>query len=153
MDRTLIQIKKDFNEIATKHDQLNDFFWGEWTEAIASDASLYPLLVCTLQPGTSGDNFVNVNLQITLCDKYNEGDFDMRDEVQSNMYSIFRDIWTTLKQWKFQNYLDIDGQSTDNPFIAETADYVTGYFCTINLQVYDAEHQCDIPYTNYDFEN
>lgn len=153
MDRTLIQIKKDFEEIATKHDQINSFFWGEWQEAINQDAVNYPLMVCTLQPGSSGDNFVNVNLQITLCDKYNLEDYRMRDEVHSDMYQIFRDIWTTLKQWKFQDYLDIDGESSDTPFLAETQDLVAGYFHTINLQVYDAEHQCDIPYTGYDFEN
>ena len=153
MERTLNQIKADFNEIATQHKQINDFFWGDYDDAIKRDAVDYPLMVCTIQPGSSGDHYVNVVVHLTLCDKYNEANYLGIDEIHSDMYRIFRDIWTTLKQWKFEDYLSIDGTSADNPFINRGHDMTAGFEHTLTLQVFDEENHCAIPYDTYDFEN
>ena len=153
MDRTINQVKKDFEEIATQHRQINSFFWGDFVDAINRDAVDYPLMVCTLQPGSSGDHFVNVVLNLTLADKYNEDDYRNIDEVHSDMYRIFRDIWATLKQYKFEEYLEIDGNSSDEPFINEGADMCAGWSHTLTLKIFDEENHCAIPYDSYDFEN
>lgn len=153
MDRTLIQVKKDFQEIATQHRQINSFFWGDFPDAISRDAVDYPLMVCSLRPGASGDHYVDVVLQLTLCDKYNLSDYRNIDEIHSDMLRIFRDVWTTLKQYKFEEYLSIEGTSSDTPFINEEFDLLAGYSHQLTLRIFDEENHCIIPYDSYDFEN
>ena len=79
MDKSLNQIKRDLNEIGTKHKQINSFFFGGFLDAISQDAVEYPLMNCTIQPGTFGEDFVNANIMITICDKYNQSDFRQVD--------------------------------------------------------------------------
>ena len=153
MDRTINQVKKDLQEIATQHLQINDFFWGSFFDAVQRDAVNYPLMVCTLQPSGSGDHYVNVTLNLTLADKYNQDDYDNIDEIHSDLLRVFRDIWTTLKQYKFEEYLEIDGDSSDTPFINETPDMTAGWTHSLTLKIFDEENHCAIPYNSYDFEN
>ena len=41
MDKTLNQIKSELNEIATEHLQINEFFFGDFIDAISRDAVDY----------------------------------------------------------------------------------------------------------------
>jgi hypothetical protein len=153
MDKTINQIKKEFNEIATEHRQINGFFWGDFLDAISRDAVSYPLMVGTLQPGSMGDDYVSVNVQIIICDKYNESDYRQIDEVHSDCLQVCNDIRITLKQYRFEDYLSIDGDISTDPFINRGQDMTAGWTMNINLKVYDNENFCAIPYDNYDFEN
>ncbi len=71
MEKTLNQIMLELQEIATQHRQINEFFQGDFLDAISRDAAQYPLMVATLQPSGMGAGYVNVNFVITICDKYN----------------------------------------------------------------------------------
>ena len=154
MDRTINQIKKDLQEIATQHRQINSFFFGDFMDAINDeDAVDYTLMCATLQPGSMGDNFVNVNLNIVICDKYNEGDNRNIDEVHSDCMQICRDIFVTLKQYKYEDYLSITGDVSTTPFINRGADMAAGWAIDISLEVYDDENWCAIPYDSFDFGN
>ena len=103
MERTLNQIKKDLQEIATQHRQINSFFFGDFVDAINQDAVDYTLMTATLQPGSMGDNFVTVSLSIVIGDKYNVDDYRTIDEVHSDCLQICNDIRITMKQNKFVN--------------------------------------------------
>lgn len=153
MDKTLNQIKKEFQEIATEHRQINSFFWGDFVTAINRDAINYPLMVCTIQPASMGDNFVEFNLNVVICDKYNEDDYNQIDEVHSDCLSICNDIRITLKQYRFEDYLEVNGDISTTPFINRGTDITAGWAIDINLRVYDNEDWCSIPYDNYNFGN
>lgn len=153
MEKTINQIKKDLNEVATAHRQINSFFFGDFIDAISGDAVDYTLMVCTLQPGTMGDDFVNVNLNIVICDKYNEENHDMIDEIHSDCLQICRDIFNTFKQIRFEDYLEIDGDVSTTPFINRGHDITAGWSMDMNLKVYDNENWCGIPYDSFDFGN
>jgi hypothetical protein len=153
MERTLNQIKKDVQEIATQHRQVNSFFWGDFIDAISRDAINYTLMVATIQPGTMGDGFVNVNLNIVVCDKYNEEDYNQIDEVHSDCLQICRDIFITMKQNRFDDYLDIDGDISTIPFINKGHDITAGWSMDISLKVYDDMNWCAIPFDSFDFGN
>ena len=153
MERTINQIKKDLQEIATQHRQINSFFFGDFLDAIEGDAVDHTLMTCTLQPGSMGENFVNVNLNIVICDKYNEGDQRNIDEIHSDCMRICRDIYVTLKQYKYEEYLEIEGDVSTTPFINKGADMTAGWALDLSLKVYDDENWCGIPYDSFDFGN
>lgn len=153
MERTINQVKKDLNEIGTKHKQINSFFFGSFVDAINQDAVTYPLMNCTVQPGTFGEDFVNINVQVTICDKYNESDFRQIDEVHSDMLSILRDIYITFKQERFEVYLDIDGDPSTSPFLNKGSDLTAGWSMDLRLQIYDNNDWCSIPSDGFDYGN
>lgn len=153
MDKTLNQIKKEFNEIATEHRQINSFFFGDFVDAINRDAVSYPMLVVTVQPGSMDDTSVMVNLQVTICDKYNESDYSQIDEIHSDALQVCNDIRITLKQYRFEDYMSVEGAIAVNPFINRGADMTAGWTMNIALDVYDNEDFCSIPFDNYDFMN
>jgi hypothetical protein len=153
MERTIVQLKSDLKEIATQHKQINSFFWGDFVDAINKDAVDYPLMVCTLQPGSKSENTIKVNFTVIIADKYNEGDFRMIDEVHSDTYQIQNDIYITMKQNKFEEYLSIVSDTTDTPFINEGADLTAGWSSSFEVEIWNQECQNSIPYTSYNFEN
>ena len=135
MDRTINQIKADLQEIATKHKQINSFFFGSFHDAINRDAVDYRLMTATLQPGTMDENVVTVSLVIVIADKYNVDDYRVTDELHSDCLQICRDIYTTMKQTKIEQYIDIVGSVSTDPFINRGADVTAGWSMTIDLEV------------------
>lgn len=153
MDKTINQIKKDLQEIADEHLQIEEFFFGDFVDSISRDAVDYRLMVATLQPGLIGENFVDVNLQIIICDKYNEENYRQMDEVHSDCMLILHDIYITFKQTKLEQYIDISGDAATTPFVNRGQDITAGWAMDLSLRVYSDENWCAIPYDNYDFEN
>ena len=139
MDKTLNQIKKEFGEIATEHRQINSFFWGDFVDAINRDSVDYPLLVATVQPGSMDDESIAFNVQLVICDKYNESDYSQVDEIHSDCLQICNDIRITLKQYRFEDYLSIEGSISTDPFINRGNDMTAGWTMNISLNIYDAE--------------
>jgi hypothetical protein len=152
MERSLIQLKSDFADMADKHKQINSFFWGNFVDAINQDAVDYPLMCCTLQPSQIGDSYTGVDLQVIICDKYNEQDYRMIDEVHSDMLRILKDIDVTLKQFRFQDYLDVETDFSTEPFINEGQDITAGWGGLVRMKVHDYENRCAIPYDGFDFD-
>lgn len=153
MDQTLNQIKKELQLIADEHRQINSFFFGDFLDAVTRDAVDYVLMVATIQPGLIGERFVDVNLNLVICDKYNEGDFRNIDEVHSDCLSICHDIYVTFKQTHLEQYIDINGDVSTTPFINRGQDVTAGWSMDMSIRIYSDENQCAIPFDNYDFEN
>jgi hypothetical protein len=153
MEKTINQLKREFQIIATEHRQINDFFFGDFLDAVSRDAVQYPIMIVTLQPGTIGDNFVGVNCIISIADKYNLQEYRQIDEIHSDCLSICKDIHVTFKQWRFEEFLDIQGTLSTTPFINRSHDVTAGWTMNMALNIYDYENWCEIPYDNYDFEN
>lgn len=153
MERTLNQIKKDLQEIATQHRQINSFFFGDFVDAINQDVVDYTIMTATIQPGSMGDNFVTVSLSIVIGDKYNVDDYRTIDEVHSDCLQICNDIRITMRQNKFEEYLSIEGDIATTPFINRGADMVAGWSMDLTLTVFSNEDWCAIPYESYNFGN
>jgi hypothetical protein len=153
MERTLNQLRREFKIIATEHRQINDFFFGDFLDAVSRDAVSYPLMVVTLQPGSIADFSVQVNAVITICDKYTLQEYDQVNEIHSDCLSICKDIHTIFKQWRFEDFLDIEGNLSTQPFINKSHDVTAGWTMNIAMNIYDEENWCKIPMDNYDFEN
>lgn len=153
MQITLNQLMRELAEIASAHRQINEFFQGNFIDAISRDAAKYPLMVVTLSPGYVNESSVQVNLIITICDKYNHSEYRQINEVHSDCLSIINDINTTFRQYRWTEFMDVTDDISTEPFINEGQDMVAGWTMTVNCEVYNEQDWCDIPYDNYDFEN
>lgn len=153
MEKSLNQFMKELEIIANEHRQINEFFQGDFIDAVSRDAATYPLMVVTLQPGSIGDNFVQVNAIISIADKYNIQEYRQINEIHSDCLQICKDIHVTFKQWRFQDFLDVNGTITTQPFINRGPDVTAGWTMLVSVNLYDNENWCAIPYDDYDFEN
>jgi hypothetical protein len=153
MEKTLNQLMKELEIIANEHRQINEFFQGDYIDAVSRDAAQYPLMVVTLQPGSMTDQAVNVNMIISICDKYNIQEYRQINEIHSDCLSICNDIRITFQQWRFEEFMDINGDITTQPFINRGPDVTAGWTINVSAAIYDYNNWCDIPYDDYDFEN
>lgn len=150
---TINQLAKELEIIAIQHKQINGFFFGEFFQAFAQEEPVtYPLMVATLQPGSIAEKTVNVNLVITICDKYITDDNRTIIEVHSDCLQILRDIDITLRQERFED-LTLQTTAATEPFVERQADIIAGWFMSVQCSIFDLQDWCAIPYANYDFEN
>lgn len=153
MDRTLNQVMRELQEIATAHRQIREYFQGDFFDAVSRDAAQYPLMVATLQPGSLGDGFVQVNIIITIADKYNLQEYRQINEIHSDCLSICNDIKITMQQYRWTEFADINFTLSADPFIQRSQDMTAGWSMNVSLNVFDDGNWCDLPLDNYDFEN
>ena len=153
MEKTLNQLMKELETIATSHRQINEFFQGDFLDAVSRDAVSFPLMVVTLQPGLISDYGVQVNAIISIADKYNLQEYRQINEIHSDCLSICKDIHVILKQWRFEDFLDVEGVITTSPFINRSHDVTAGWTMNIAMNVFDGEEFCKIPMDQYDFGN
>jgi hypothetical protein len=153
MEKTLNQLMKELEIIATEHRQINEFFQGDFIDAVSRDAAQYPLMVVTLQPGSMTAQSVNINMIISICDKYNLQEYRQINEIHSDCLSICNDIRVTFQQWRFEEFLDIVGDIQTQPFINRGPDVTAGWTMAATVAIYDYNDWCSIPYDDYDFEN
>lgn len=144
---------KELEIIATEHRQINEFFQGDFIDAVSRDAAQYPLMVVTLQPGTMTAQSVNINMIISICDKYNLQEYRQINEIHSDCLSICNDIRVTFQQWRFEEFMDIVGDIQTQPFINRGPDVTAGWTMAATVAIYDYNDWCSIPYDDYDFEN
>ena len=153
MEKTLNKIRKELKEIADEHAQINEFFFGNYLDAISRNSAKYPLLVCIPQSGTIGDDYVDVNLQLIICDKYNESEYEQINEIYSDLLSVLNDIRITFKQMRHEEYLDVLTDTPVTPFDNRGHDLTAGWTADLSLRVYSYGDWCSIPYDSYDFGN
>ena len=153
MEKTLNQLMLELSEIASEHRQINEFFQGDFLDAISRDAVQYPLMVVTLQPGGMTSEYVRVNCVITICDKYNLSNYRQINEVHSDCLSICNDINVTFRQYRWTEFCDVVSEIGTDPFINEGQDMVAGWTMNVSLNVFNSGDWCSIPYDSYDFEN
>jgi hypothetical protein len=153
MERTLNQLMKELEIIATQHRQINEFFQGDFIDAVSRDAAQYPLMVVTLQAGSMTAQAVNVNMVISICDKYNIQEYRQINEIHSDCLSICNDIKITMQQYRWTEFSDINFTMSTDPFIQRSQDMTAGWSMNVSLNVFDDGNWCDLPMDDYDFEN
>ena len=144
---------RELQEIATAHRQIREYFQGDYLDAVSRDAAQYPLMVATLQPGSLGDGFVQVNIIITIADKYNLQEYRQINEIHSDCLSICNDIKITMQQYRWTEFSDINFTMSTDPFIQRSQDMTAGWSMNVSLNVFDDGNWCDLPMDDYDFEN
>lgn len=144
---------RELEIIATEHRQINEFFQGDFLDAVSRDAVEYPLMVVTLQPGSMSARSVNVSLIITICDKYDLQEYRQINEIHSDCLSICNDLRLTFQQDRWTDFMDVNGDIQTQPFINRGPDVTAGWTMVVNASIFDDGNWCAIPYDQYDFEN
>jgi hypothetical protein len=153
MEKTLNQLMRELEIIATEHRQINEFFQGDFLDAVTRDAVEYPLMVVTLQPGSMSSRSVNVSMIITICDKYDLQEYRQINEIHSDCLSICNDLRITFQQDRWTEFMDVNGDIQTQPFINRGPDVTAGWTMVVNASIFDDGNWCAIPYDQYDFEN
>ena len=146
MDITLNQVKAIYKEIAEKHKQINGFHWGDFLDAVSAESKAeYPILICTIQPASMAEQTVGINVQVSVWDKYNEGDWDQLDEVFSDNLSMVVDIKNIMLSERLVDYLESSFTSNPAPYKHKGQDLVAGWTFDIHHEIYDDANYCGIP--------
>ena len=151
MELSIIQLRDELENIADKHRMVNGFFFGDFNDAINRDAAEYPLMVCTLQPGSFVAKASGVSIAIMLCDKYNEGNFNQMDEIYSDLMRVMGNVKNTFMSPRFIDLLTIETGAVE-PFNNRGGDVTCGWLCTVTFEILDYELWCASPYDNYNFD-
>ena len=144
---------RELQEIATAHRQIREYFQGDYLDSVSRDAAQYPWMVATLQPGSLGDGFVQVNIIITIADKYNLQEYRQINEIHSDCLSICNDIKITMQQYRWTEFSDINFTMSTDPFIQRSQDMTAGWSMNVSINIFDDGNWCDLPMDDYDFEN
>lgn len=145
MKITANQILTKFKEIATQHAMINDYFNGQFFDAMNRDAVDYPLMVTTLQPSTLVNKGVNLVVGIILADKYNEADYRGLKEIHSDMIGVASDIRALFRSWEFVDELDVEENIPIEPFVHRGQDVTAGIALTVTMNILDVEDFCAVP--------
>jgi len=160
MKLTINQLVRELKEVADKHLQINDFFWGDFAKASARNDLKYPLMCCYYPNGSLLDNMTPINLIIVIADKQDKANNEANDnpaqgnltEVESDTVQVLRDVYNIInKSRRWQRLVRINS-ATMNKFIERGKDETAGHFATISLYLKDSSSICEIPIEGYDFE-
>ena len=139
---TLNQVQAQLREIATNHQQINTFGWGELPELGKSSDVVYPLMWVVQQPSKLGAGIITFRFKfvfadLALKDKGNE------DEVLSDQVLTANDIALELNNplydWEFTDGNDLE------PFYEDHDDIVTGWVGSYEITVGLDYGRCAIP--------
>ena len=145
MKITVNQIIREFEKFAESHAMINDFFNGQFFDAMNREAVDYPLMVTTLQPSVLVNKGVNLVLGVVLADKYNDADYRNLTEIHSDTMQIASDIRAWFRSWAYMDEIDVNENIPIEPFVNRGQDVTAGVAMTVTFNILDVEDFCEIP--------
>lgn len=148
---TINQVRIELKAIQTAHENLNEFYWGDFLRAIKRKEVRYPLLCCYKVNGTMLRNTSPLNLIIIVADRVYKGHENL-DDTESDTHQVLRDIKTIItrsERWNALGAVEIIGNVEG--FIDRSADEVTGHILRVTLKAVDTDDICHLPLSGYDF--
>lgn len=156
MLKTVKQIEKEFREIATAHEQINDFYFGNFLEAYESKVIKHCFLlvdVLTANPVNirGGGSYVDLDIIITVSDIVDESSEGNAVDVKSDTLQILIDIVDTMETERWTRNTSVKSSSPAIFFKQRGGDLVDGWYKNITLRIVRLRDLCAIPYNNYSF--
>jgi len=151
MKVTVNQIRRELQEIADAHYQVNSFFWGDFLRAYKEEEQKYPLVCTYLTTANMQRKLVPATLQIIVCDRTLEGLKNIND-TESDCLQVIRDIYNTINMSNRWRKMVTVRSATANKFIERGGDVVAGYVLQIQIDIKDGRSICNLPLKDYDFE-
>lgn len=139
------QIKSVLKTIQTSHDQLNDFYFGDFSDLGTEGAYTYPILAADILPGTLSKNVSSLRLTLVVADKMKE-DQSNKTEVLSDTHQTIHDVYSQLHR-----YFELNGVTI--PFDASISDinegwnddWVAGFQLEIGIDQFYSYNTCQVP--------
>lgn len=152
MQTTLRQLDQEFALIAASHQQLADYFWGDWADSFEGRAQKYPALVVNVPTPVTFERVTTVlPINIIVADQVKQDQSNLK-EVESDTLQILHDLYQLLRSSPNWNAFGvIKTASVPIKFKDKSPDEVAGWQLTINLKMIDTRGLCDLPFTGYDF--
>lgn len=140
---TLNQVQAQLREIATNHQQINTFGWGELPELGKSSDVVYPLMWVVQQPSNVDGNNLRLRYKIVFADLVLK-DISNEDEVLNDQMQIALDVVAQLNhpdyEWQFEN------KGSFENFYNEYDDIATGWVLDCELIIDSPYNRCAIPF-------
>lgn len=153
MHTTLRQLDQAFAAIATSHEQLADYFWGDWSDAFHGDPSRkFALLVVNVPtPFIFDKNTNTIPVNIIVADQVARDHSNLKD-VESDTLQILEDIYKIItKSPNWMAFCVVKSMTGNLKFKDDTPDEVAGWQMTLQLKLINTRCLTDIPLNNYDF--
>lgn len=144
MKKSLIDIKELLNDIVNDHANINEFHFGSFVEATSGDAVTYPLLVATVQPSTLTYKKSNISVTLSFADKYVQSNYEMRDEVLSDLFEVAGDVRALMRK-EIYDAFEISDTLPLRPFVNYDGDYTCGWMMDIKFEIDDLMNYCAVP--------
>jgi hypothetical protein len=150
---TVNQLKDMFEDFATRHLQLNSFYFGPVDKIGDSEEFVYPMfgaipgeVIITSNQGTDVQRGAEFRFTILAADLEKRDDSN-ETEIRSDMVQILSDFIAECDQHEFfyENNLEITGDLTMTPFTERFSDLVTGYALNFNIRAPFKYLYCDAP--------
>lgn len=152
MKSTVNQIRLELQAIADSHEQINNFYWGDFLEAVNEQPIDYPLMNCYYTTAELSERLTPIDMVIVVADRtfksQREGNYN---DTESDTLQVCRDVFNVIQRSKRWRAIGRVESASATKFLDRSADEVAGHVLTIRFSVYDSESLCNLPMDGYDF--
>ena len=142
MSLTLNQVVKNLSNIASAHNQLKHFYFGELYDFAASGTTEYPAMVVSLEPTPFQTNVLTYSFNVYIIDLVHKG-ISNSTEVLSDTLQTCTDITSIVANpiyaWNSERtnvFNDIQGGLDDGEY---------GFWFNLKLKVPRPIDRCQVP--------
>lgn len=142
MKVTLNQLIDKLQTIATNHEQLNSFFFGDIADLGADSPIQYPVLYADVAPSNFSYKVIGLNIQMMVMDIVKK-DLSNENEVLSDCLQMMEDVIIELRN-PSEIFLIQDSISL-TPFSDSQGDEVSGWTANITINIPSNYNSCAVP--------
>jgi len=151
--RTVSDIKKAFEGIVERHQQLKKFYTNsiEEMDVDKMDVVDFPLLYAQVSGADIGVGYTEFSYQVIVADLVIQDQLPTLDMVYTDTLLIMQDVIAALYNTDYsavdiQIGISMPAQCT--PFTASYNNLLTGWDVSLSIRVPNALELCDAPYSN-----
>jgi hypothetical protein len=142
MKVTLNQLIAKLQTIATNHEQINSFFFGDIADLGTEKPMQYPVLFADVAPSNFTYKVIGLNLQIMVMDIVKK-DLSNENDVISDTLQIIEDVIIELRN-PSEVFLIQDSINL-TPFSDSQGDEVSGWTANITINIPSTYNSCAVP--------
>ena len=142
MKVTLNQLIGKLQTIATNHEQINSFFFGDIADLGTEKPMQYPVLFADVAPSNFAYKVIGLNLQIMVMDIVKK-DLSNENDVISDTLQIIEDVIIELRN-PSEIFLIQDSINL-TPFSDSQGDEVSGWTANITINIPSTYNSCAVP--------
>jgi hypothetical protein len=142
MKVTLNQLIAKMQTIATNHQQINSFFFGDIADLGTEKPMQYPVLFADVAPSNFTYKVIGLNLQIMVMDIVKK-DLSNENDVISDTLQIIEDVIIELRN-PSEIFLIQDSINL-TPFSDSQGDEVSGWTANITINIPSTYNSCAVP--------
>jgi len=142
MKVTLNQLIGKLQTIATNHEQINSFFFGDIADLGTEKPMQYPVLFADVAPSNFTYKVIGLNLQIMVMDIVKK-DLSNENDVISDTLQIIEDVIIELRN-PSEIFLIQDSINL-TPFSDSQGDEVSGWTANITINIPSTYNSCAVP--------